>query len=158
MMIRRAKKEDLEQLFPMWYNSFMTEHRRYDSRLYSMKTRQQCKKIILTHFKSYLRKKDKAFFVAIDNNKIIGYSACQIKKRPPIYKIEKECYFGELAVLRNFRRKGVGTALMSAMKKWAKSRVKLISFRVNIKNEGAIKLYSKMGFKKNWFIMTGWLK
>ncbi|MDI6800217.1 MAG: GNAT family N-acetyltransferase [Actinomycetota bacterium] len=63
-----------------------------------------------------------------------------------------------LAVKDGFRGRGIGTALLEAVIESARSQgVKVIKLEVVDTNEGAQKLYERLGFKKVRSLKTGWL-
>lgn len=66
-------------------------------------------------------------------------------------KFEKNNHVGFLgiSILKDFRRMGVGTAMMDYLMDWARQQKRLekISLSVFSTNEAAIKLYNKFGFE-----------
>ena len=92
------------------------------------------------------------FLVAVVGGKIVGYNMCRIEMGVGHIKrgIVKQGHVVSIAVLPEYRRRGIATALMSramdAMKnKYGASEVYL---EVRVSNEPAIRLYEKLGFTK----------
>ncbi|MCS7100009.1 MAG: ribosomal protein S18-alanine N-acetyltransferase [Sulfolobales archaeon] len=92
------------------------------------------------------------FLVALAGERIVGYNMCRIEYGVGHVKrgIVKQGHVVSIAVLPEFRQRGIATALMtSAMnsmkKKYGADEVYL---EVRVSNEPAIRLYEKLGFKK----------
>jgi ribosomal-protein-alanine N-acetyltransferase len=92
------------------------------------------------------------FLVAVVGGKIVGYNMCRIEMGVGHIKrgIVKQGHVVSIAVLPEYRRRGIATALMlramDAMKnKYGASEVYL---EVRVSNEPAIRLYEKLGFTK----------
>lgn len=83
---------------------------------------------------------DRAVIVATIDNHIVGL----IRLR----RFEGEMHFG-LVVRRDYRRMGIGKALVDAAIEWAKQiGVKTLHLTVFSHNEGAIELYRQRGFRQ----------
>lgn len=81
------------------------------------------------------------FFVAVKNKRVIGYIG--------ISCILDEGYITNIAVLPQYRNKGVGTALLNRVFSLARDlALSFISLEVRESNQGAISLYKKLGFKQ----------
>ncbi len=82
-----------------------------------------------------------AFFVAKKEGKIIGYAG--------VKKIIDEGYIQNVAVTKEVRNSGVGSALIKKITSWAKENGLLtVSLEVRVSNSAAIHLYEKEGYKK----------
>jgi len=100
----------------------------------------------------HLRKWGKAFFVAEVDNLVVGYVMARVElgfghlsKR-----LTRMGHIISIAVLPNYRRKGIGKALMLACIDSLKNHYKAseVYLEVRVSNEPAIKLYEALGFKK----------
>ena len=85
---------------------------------------------------------DNAYFiVAILDNTIVGYSG--------MHCIYGDCYITNIAVSQDYRRLGIGKALLNTFIKHAeKQNYNFISLEVRESNTPAINLYKSFGFKK----------
>ncbi len=104
-------------------------------------------------WRDHLRLWGRAFLVAEVDGRVVGYVMTRIDRglgyirwRP----FKKLGHIVSIAVLPEFRRRGIGTALMiEAMKRlkevYGASEAYL---EVRVSNEAAIRLYEKLGFKK----------
>jgi len=83
--------------------------------------------------------------VAEDKGHIIGFLSSE---RGFAKRISHRAYI-VIGILRDYRGKKIGVKLFEELEKWAlENRVTRLELTVMEHNEGAIKLYKKMGFKK----------
>jgi len=92
------------------------------------------------------------FLVAEADNKIVGYVMCRIEKEVVFQllpRFKKVGHIVSIAVLPEYRNKGIGTALMnevlSRMRRYYD--VEYVYLEVRVSNEGAIRFYRRLGFK-----------
>jgi len=93
--------------------------------------------------------------VEIDGS-IAGFAHVLEDKTPPYDSLvpHKFAVCMDLYVLPNYRKKGVGTTLVKAVKEWAKKRsLDYIELNVMIENENAARLYKQEEFKTVQSIM-----
>lgn len=99
---------------------------------------------------SMLDKPKTPIFVAVEEEKVLGYSFCMIKtyENDPVMTDRTELYIDDLCVDADARGKGIGKALYETVYKYAKMR-KCGSITLNVWacNEGAMKFYEKCGLK-----------
>lgn len=92
------------------------------------------------------------FLVALVGENIVGYNMCRIEYGLGHVRrgIVKQGHVVSIAVLPEFRRRGIATALMvnamNAMKD--KHGAGEVYLEVRVSNEPAIRLYEKLGFRK----------
>lgn len=98
---------------------------------------------VLTFAKAFLHRNRMHTFVAKDGTKIVGYITVVTGK---FKKVQKNAYI-VMAVLDEYRGKGIGTALLMHVEEFARERgMHRIELEVFESNTGAIKLYEKNGF------------
>jgi RimJ/RimL family protein N-acetyltransferase len=84
-------------------------------------------------------------FLIEDENKIGGFLAAQ---RGGANRIRHSAYI-VIGMLKEYRGKKLGTKLFKELEKWAaENKIIRLDLTVVKNNEGAIKLYEKVGFKK----------
>jgi ribosomal-protein-alanine N-acetyltransferase len=96
----------------------------------------------LAEFKAEILKNHLAFYlVCTHGSTIVGYAG--------LWAIEPEGHITNLAVHPDYRRRGIGSQLLEKLLKQSRERLGLNKFtlEVRISNVGAIKLYSRFGFK-----------
>ncbi|MBS7648702.1 ribosomal protein S18-alanine N-acetyltransferase [Candidatus Bathyarchaeota archaeon] len=89
------------------------------------------------------------FIVAEEDNRVVGYIMCRIESGFSGFGLTKRGHVISIAVLPNYRRRGIGEALLKealqAMVNYY--GVKECYLEVRISNAPAISLYKKIGFK-----------
>ena len=82
-----------------------------------------------------------AFFVAVDvESRVIGYCVASVRG--------DEAHLISIAVMQTRRRSGIARVLVGYLTKFLSSRnVKTLFLEVRVKNSGAIRLYSDLGFR-----------
>ncbi|OGE23262.1 hypothetical protein A2688_03300 [Candidatus Daviesbacteria bacterium RIFCSPHIGHO2_01_FULL_38_8] len=69
-----------------------------------------------------MRSRTTRIFVAIENQKCVGYILLKIEKTIPIYLVEKYGYISGLYVKEEFRNKDIATHLLKQAEKWFKQK------------------------------------
>ncbi|MTI71585.1 MAG: GNAT family N-acetyltransferase [Firmicutes bacterium] len=88
---------------------------------------------------------DSLILVVEDNNEIIGYLSVE---RGFANRIKHSGYI-VIGILNSYRGKGIGTKLFEHLEKWAtENNITRLELTVMTNNESGIRLYEKMGFKK----------
>jgi ribosomal-protein-alanine N-acetyltransferase len=92
-----------------------------------------------------------SFIVAEENGEAIGYIMCRIEIGLSSFQrlgIAKKGHVISVAVLPEYRRQGVGQALVQeAMRAMLHSKAKECYLEVRVSNMPAVNLYKKLGFK-----------
>ncbi|QXJ27190.1 Peptide alpha-N-acetyltransferase [Saccharolobus shibatae B12] len=105
-------------------------------------------------FVEHLKEYGLAFFVAVVDDKVVGYimpriewGFSNIKQLPSLVR---KGHVVSIAVLEEYRRKGIATALLEASMKSMKNdyNAEEIYLEVRVTNYPAIALYEKLNFKK----------
>lgn len=90
---------------------------------------------------SELANENSVYIVAVEGEKVIGYIGMSV--------VIDEGYIFNVAVNADFRRKGVGTALINELVTYGKKNdLCFITLEVRESNQAAISLYSDFGFIK----------
>ncbi len=119
--VRNIEREDIKQIAELEKICF--------SQAWSMET-------LLDAYKNGTR-----FLVAVNGNKVLGYAG--------ISCVLDEGYITNVAVFPEYRKQGVGTAIMNAVLDLANSlNLSFVSLEVRVSNNNAISLYEKLGFEK----------
>ncbi len=84
-------------------------------------------------------------FVAVLGDKVVGEAEVVFSEEPEPYG--RYCFLEVLVVHKNYRRKGIGTKLVKYCLEYAEERGYAV-FDVIPENEGAKRLYLKLGFSK----------
>ena len=104
--------------------------------------------VVKDWYKNLYSKNNNILYIALDDNKIIGYIYIKITTLEEGPEIYPEALIDGLFVDYEYRHQGIATALMNKAKEWsAKNDVKYIKLNVLSKNLNAINLYKKIGFE-----------
>jgi GNAT superfamily N-acetyltransferase len=94
------------------------------------------------------RSRTKCTYVAEHNGKMIGYLVGAIENRPPVLKVRKVGVVWDLFVEEEYRKKGVGVALLEAYYDWARGKgLTMATLQVSPPNEGAVEFYKHEGYE-----------
>lgn len=97
------------------------------------------------------RRFPETFLVAEADGKIVGYIMCRVEVGLSNHRLPglvKKGHVVSIAVLPEYRRKGVGTALVTkAMEGMLTHGAKQCYLEVRVTNEQAIRLYKKLGLE-----------
>lgn len=125
MKIRKATKKDAEEIAQTELDSGYSHGKDFDS---------------LKRTKELLEDEKWVVFVAVIDEKIVGYRAFEIK--------DGIADSGYLAIRKNYQHKGFGKKLLEHSINYAKNKCcKLMRIYVRDSNEIAKKLYEKLGFE-----------
>ncbi len=92
-------------------------------------------------FLSELKNDTAKFFTAVCGEKTVGYMG--------IYIVCSEGYVANIAVLPEYRRRGIaGRLIQNAISVCRENNAEFLSLEVRVSNNAAIALYEKYGFKK----------
>ncbi len=106
--------------------------------------------------RSVLESEREDLLLAREDGKVLGFALVQDKDTPPYpaFIPRRYTYLMDLVVDPEHRGRGIGRALMGAVKEWAKSRnAEFIELGVLAQNEGAVRLYESLGFRDSRKIM-----
>lgn len=102
-----------------------------------------------TFIKKNIEESESDILIAEENGSTEGFLLIQEKKTPPYdcFIPHRYAYIMDIGVDECSRGKGVGTMLLRQARAWAKERnLEYIELGVLAGNEGASRLYEKMGF------------
>ena len=143
MKIRRARPEDVPELQVLWVE-FMDHHSRLDP---DYERRADAVANWLKYLDGKFEDESAAVFVAVDEARIVGYIGALVRTYPPVFTLEKHGYIEEIAVTREFRRRGIATGLWSAAERWLLSRgVERIKVTIDIDNPESRGFFRNRGF------------
>jgi len=95
-----------------------------------------------------MRFEDGLVLVALDGEKVVGYTLAEIKKPPIAFTREKHVNIIDAAVTASYRRKGVGKALFLTVFSWAKEKgITRMELSTAAKNMVANSFWQKQGFE-----------
>lgn len=139
-MIRPATTKDLDQLVPLVAASDLYQKK-------ELEREQVNEEVIVANTKQvvadFLKKNDWRYFVAEEENKIIGYVLVSVDSA-----YTKAGSLSDLYVVPAKRRQGVARSLIEKGLAWLKEQqVNSVTIAVHQDNESALKLYRSFGFE-----------
>ena len=148
-MIRELTKEELnDTFFDLNYEGFLY-HYNHRKDIFKMKTKEEIRNFIMEKADNGLRVL--GFF---KDDKLIGFLSYEIKEM-----VNKYLWIDEFMITESERKKGYGTLLMNKAKEIAeKEKVKRIALNVYAFNENALKLYKKLGYLEERYVLEMFLE
>ncbi|NVM54774.1 MAG: GNAT family N-acetyltransferase [Candidatus Helarchaeota archaeon] len=148
MNLRIAKLSDLQDLSSLWWE-MQSGHFKYDNFFYGTKFELEAKELSKEYFKYSLKKENHIVVVLVHDDRVIGFIHCEIVKRPPIFKEEKEAILLEVIVTEHFQGRGLFSKMFALLKQQFKMRdVHICTLSVEKENKYGLKAYEKSGFKE----------
>jgi len=96
------------------------------------------------HLQQLLYNKSIIFYVALSGQEVIGGLTTYIL--PSIYSVTPEAYIYDLAVRRQYQRKGIGRKLLNSLKEYCLTLgIKDLFVQANSEDQPAIGFYKAMG-------------
>lgn len=145
IIIRRATKEDFNDILKLNRDLFEKEYNEFDKTLELNWTLGQEGR---GYFARRIVGLDGFVVVAESEGKIIGYLCGGLCDRAS-YRIEaKYAELENMIVKDEFRGKGIGFKMADEFMKWCKNKkVNYISVKASARNNGGINFYHKLGFE-----------
>lgn len=135
---RQAEKENVVSI----EDSMLPEIIRIQSEGFETKSRNGIRR--------YSRRMRKIFYVIKSQDQVVGYCIYYIKPVLSLEGFKKKSVIYSIRIDKNYRRKKYGEKLLKeSIKEMKLNGISSILLYVNTKNLPAIRLYEKMGFKRN---------
>jgi ribosomal protein S18 acetylase RimI-like enzyme len=147
VIIREAKKSDLNQIKEMNWNffNFYLDNKFDDLMKRSEKARIWGRRFIDRTFKN----KNWKYFVAEDNKKLVGFINGKVDNCYPIYGENKHGVIWLVYVDESYRNKGIGKKLVNKLITWLKKKkIKFVETSVSPLNKISQKMLESLGFKE----------
>lgn len=142
MMIRKATERDISQLIDLW-KEFLRSQKEYQLFI-KVPSIKYSKKFI----KKQVNNKKAIFVIAVDKNKVVGFSIAWIINAYPTFKFKKIGYLYDMYIKKKYRGKGIAKKLFGEVAIWYKSKgIKYVALEVFTGNENAYKMWEHFGFK-----------
>ena len=143
-MIKELKKEELkEDFFDLYYEGFLF-HYNHRKDLFKKRNIEELKEYVYEGLENGLK-----ILGIIEKEKLLGYIAYEIKE-----KVTKCLWIDEFVIKEEYRHKGYGTKLMERINEITEEeKINRIELNCYSFNENAIKLYKKLGYTEQRFIL-----
>lgn len=141
--IEIAERKHIPQILEIW-QELMDYHAWLNP---AFETRKNGAKNWGEYLRSLMKSKQARVFIAVDNNAVVGYSACRIASHPPVLKLEHYGLIMDMAVIQKYQRCGAGTMILDAIYEWVKSiGLDRIELQVLPTNKIGYSFWQKHGF------------
>lgn len=141
MDIRKATKKDLPSLIKL--SQKLQDYESQFDKTLKPNVEKESGKI----FKKEMKSKDTVFFIAEHKNKPIGYCYGKVQKAHPYREYEKEGFYSDCFVEKQYRKKGVGKALTEELFSWFKEKgVESVKLNTLARNPARF-AWKKLGFE-----------
>lgn len=141
--IREAGRTDGRAVAALW-REMMTFHAALDPR-FQFTT--NADREFEDHFRNTLRSRDARILVAEANDEVVGYILAELHARRPLYPAGQYGFISDLSVRADWRRQGVGRALVAGLVKWFRSRgVSTIELFAADRSPDSQAFWQSMGF------------
>ncbi len=144
MKIRKARKEDLEDIRKLNQKLFVLENEDFDKTI-SVKS-----SLNEDHKKRFMENIKKDFtLVAVEGETIVGYLVGKIGEAEDYRNVGRIIELDSMFVDESHRSKGVGHMLVEEFKKWALGQgVKRLRVNASFGNSKAVSFYKREGFRE----------
>ncbi len=107
----------------------------------------------LNSIKKFLGKLN-VVYIAMNDGEVIGFCSGNIRLNPSFLSSQKIGYLSQIYITPSYRNLNLGKALSLEVENWLiKNKVKQIGLEVLIKNEDAMRFWSKMGYTTEYVMM-----
>jgi ribosomal protein S18 acetylase RimI-like enzyme len=94
-----------------------------------------------------MKSENNLVLVAIDGEKVVGYSFSLINKTSGLEKRKKFGYVHDLFITKSYRRRGIGEKMYAEILKWFHSKdINRVELQVIVKNQMANSFWRKQGY------------
>ena len=149
--ISKGKEEDLEDIIKLWVE-IIEWHANIDS---NFKLDIEGKENFTTMLLNAFNDLSQVVYVAKEKDLLIGFLYGYIKNLSGFFKHRIVAHISDIAVLIEYRRKGIGTALINKFQNELALKFKAtdITLYVHVTNTDAIDFYHNLGFNDRLLTM-----
>jgi len=141
--IRKSRENELLKIAGLW-KAFMKYNIDFNK---SFEINKKATEIFSREMLEKLKETDSRLAVADSDGELIGFCYSYISQKPKYFRLNKFGFIGDLYVIPEYRRSGVGKALVrDAIDFFNRKKIKQIELLVAVKNEDTIKFWESLGF------------
>jgi ribosomal protein S18 acetylase RimI-like enzyme len=111
---------------------------------------------IRNYYQKFIGNENARAYIAMIEEKIIGYITLLIRNQPDYWKIKRIGDISGLMVSKNFRHNGIGTKLiMKGIEYFKRKDINYYTVFTSVNNTSVISLYRKCGFEQLYTTLYG---
>jgi ribosomal protein S18 acetylase RimI-like enzyme len=149
VMIRKPRVEELGKLVRLW-REMIEDYGGSDGLIYD----DEAEKAWLSYVERIItRNTGSGVLVAEVDGEIVGYLLYQALSTGIKSRYAEQVYISDLVVDRRFRRRGIATLLLKKLLNDKRGVDRRVFLRVPARNNAAINLYAKHGFRISEYVM-----
>jgi len=143
LKVRKVREDELLKVAGLW-KEFMKYNTDFNA---SFAVNKKASEIFSREMLEKLKESDSRLSVAESEGELIGFCYSYISQKPKYFKLHKFGFIGDLYVTPEYRRNGIGKALVEdAIDFFKKNKIKQIELLVARRNENTIKFWESLGF------------
>ncbi len=142
--IRRATVKDLDELVRL-IKLLGDYHHGFDADYRPGREMTEERKFLAQSF----RKRNRRFYVAVSESKIIGFCSGEVLKKSFIFRTRQVGHIQQTFIEPRFRHAGIGREFISLFITWFKSRgLTSVEITVDTRNKLGVAAWKRLGFKE----------
>jgi len=144
IIIRKGKKDDFDQVAEIWVQT-IEWHAEFDK---EFQLDPDGRNNFIFVLNTAISDPSQVVYVALQSNSVIGFVYGYIKKQIGFFQRQVVAHISDIAIKEEFRKKGVGRALMRRFENdfAKKNNADSLSLYVHISNDEGMNFYRKLGF------------
>ena len=144
IIIRKAKKDDFNQVADIWVQT-IEWHAEFDK---EFQLDPDGRRNFIFVLNTALSDSSQVVYVALQANSVVGFVYGYIKKQIGFFQRQVVAHISDIAIKEEFRKKGIGKALMQRFEEdfAKKNKADSLSLYVHISNNEGMSFYKKLGY------------
>jgi len=154
MRIRRMRRGDDSHDLISLSRAFFAEYEEHHEAFFQIDTLTD--EAILDYFALFLENEARAAFIALLEERMVGYVTLVMQTRPDYWRVQRVGHVSGLMVDAAHRRQGIGTRLMEEAQAYFREHgLRYYTLYTSIKNSAALAFYERQGMEPLYSHLLG---